>query len=422
MQLKPILASLKHHKLTALLLVLQVAFTCAIITNAVFLIAQRVQRVTTRSGLDENTLSLVSINDLDAGANPLALHEADLATLRKLPGVRSAALITNVPFSRSENSSGGCTSLASVHAAVKAHSIHVPGCAGADVYAGTPGTLHTLGLKLVSGHGFQAGDYVPGKPPGQSNTVSAMIVTRAFARRLYPGHPDHVVGRNMYFGSGMMNGQPTRIVGVVAHLHKANVTNDGSGDQSVLLPVEPNDGTAMFALRSEPSQRSKVMKEAVAALNKNKPDRQVSADDAQTYTHMRESYFRGDTTMIRLLLASALGLLFVTALGIAGLASFWVQQRTRTIGIRRAIGATRGNILRYFQTENFLIVGAGVVLGMLLALALNLWLMRHYELPRLPWHYLPWGAGALWLLGQLAVLAPARRAARVPPVVATRSV
>ena len=114
MQLKPILASLKHHKLTALLLVLQVAFTCAIITNAVFLIAQRVQRVTTRSGLDENTLSLVSINDLDAGANPLALHEADLATLRKLPGVRSAALITNVPFSRSENSSGGCTSLASV--------------------------------------------------------------------------------------------------------------------------------------------------------------------------------------------------------------------------------------------------------------------------------------------------------------------
>ena len=139
MQLKPILASLKHHKLTALLLVLQVAFTCAIITNAVFLIAQRVQRVTTRSGLDENALSLVRINDLNAGANPLALHKADLATLRKLPGVRSAALIANVPFSRSEHGSGGCTSLAAVHAAVKAQSIDVPGCAGADVYAGTAG-------------------------------------------------------------------------------------------------------------------------------------------------------------------------------------------------------------------------------------------------------------------------------------------
>ncbi|HET7591674.1 MAG TPA: FtsX-like permease family protein, partial [Rhodanobacteraceae bacterium] len=123
-----------------------------------------------------------------------------------------------------------------------------------------------------------------------------------------------------------------------------------------------------------------------------------------------------------LLLAAALGLLFVTALGITGLASFWVQQRTRTIGIRRAIGATRGDILRYFQTENFLIVTFGVVVGVALAIGLNLLLMKHYELPRLPLWYLPVGAVVLWVLGQLAVLAPALRASRVPPVVATRSV
>lgn len=59
---------------------------------------------------------------------------------------------------------------------------------------------------------------------------------------------------------------------------------------------------------------------------------------------------------------------------------------------------------------------------MVLASALNFWLMRHYELTRLPWPYLPVGAVLLWLLGQGAVLAPALRAARVPPVVATRSV
>src|SRR6185437_12461173 len=120
MQLKAIFASLKHHKLTALLLVLQVAFSCAIITNAVFLIVQRVQRVTTPSGLDERALSLVEVDDLDAGANPLALHKTDLAALRKLPGVESAALISNVPFSNSEHGSGGCTSLAAVHAVMKA--------------------------------------------------------------------------------------------------------------------------------------------------------------------------------------------------------------------------------------------------------------------------------------------------------------
>jgi putative ABC transport system permease protein len=126
--------------------------------------------------------------------------------------------------------------------------------------------------------------------------------------------------------------------------------------------------------------------------------------------------------MISLLVASALGLLFVTALGIAGLASFWVQQRTRSIGIRRAIGATRGDTLRYFQTENFLIVSFGVLPGVFLAIGLNLLLMEHYELPRLPLWYLPVGVLALWILGQLAVLSPALRAASVPPVVATRSV
>ncbi|MGH8403426.1 MAG: ABC transporter permease, partial [Gammaproteobacteria bacterium] len=144
--------------------------------------------------------------------------------------------------------------------------------------------------------------------------------------------------------------------------------------------------------------------------------------DPMTFEQLRASYFQGDRTMIGLLIASALGLLFVTALGIAGLVNFWVQQRTRSIGIRRVIGATRADILRYFQTENFLIVSFGVLLGVLLAIGLNLLLMTHYELPRLPLYYLPVGAIVLWLLGQLAVLAPALRAAAVPPVEATRSV
>lgn len=101
---------------------------------------------------------------------------------------------------------------------------------------------------------------------------------------------------------------------------------------------------------------------------------------------------------------------------------FWVAQRRRQSGIRRAIGATRRDILRYFQIENFLIVTFGIGLGMVLAYGLNLLLMAHYELPRLPPYYLPIGALVLWGLGQLAVLGPALRAAAVPPVVATRSV
>src|SRR5699024_3443740 len=121
------------------------------------------------------------------------------------------------------------------------------------------------------------------------------------------------------------------------------------------------------------------------------------------------AYFHRNRSMIGLLLASVLGLMLVTALGITGLANFWVQQRTKTIGVRRAVGATRHNILSYFKTENFLIVTGGIVLGAILAVALNLALMSHYEMPRLPLWYLVIGAIALWIVGQLAVLAPALR-------------
>ena len=79
------------------------------------------------------------------------------------------------------------------------------------------------------------------------------------------------------------------------------------------------------------------------------------------------------------------------------------------------------NILHSFQAENFVLATIGVALGMVLAYGINLFLMPHYELPRLPAIYFPAGAIALRLIGQLAVLGPALRAAAVPPVVATRS-
>jgi len=137
---------------------------------------------------------------------------------------------------------------------------------------------------------------------------------------------------------------------------------------------------------------------------------------------MRNEYYRGDRAMAWLLVSVCTALLIVTALGIVGLASFWVQQRTRQIGVRRALGATRGQIVRYFQAENFLLATFGIALGMLLAYGINQLLMARYELGRLPAQYLPIGALCLWLLGQLAVLGPALRAASVPPAVATRTV
>jgi putative ABC transport system permease protein len=83
--------------------------------------------------------------------------------------------------------------------------------------------------------------------------------------------------------------------------------------------------------------------------------------------------------------------------------------------------ATRGDILSYFLTENFLISLGGVLVGVVLAFGINLWMVTHFEMAQLSLVYVLVGVIVLIVLGQLATLAPARRASRVSPVEATRS-
>jgi putative ABC transport system permease protein len=115
-------------------------------------------------------------------------------------------------------------------------------------------------------------------------------------------------------------------------------------------------------------------------------------------------------------------LLGISSLGIFGLGTFNVSTRTRQIGTRRAVGARRGDILRYFMVENGLITTGGIVVGSLLALGVGYWLSMQYSLPRLDLYFLVGGVLVLWTIGQIAAWHPARRASRVSPSVATRTV
>ena len=410
MQIRPILSTLRHHKLTAILLTLQVAFTCAIVCNVVFMVAQRVQRISVPTGIAENELSAIHSRGIEKDENVQARHVADLAALRAIPGERSAVAVSySLPLNQSESSSGMCPSKQALDRAIQRNSIDGSGCVQPALYDGTPGLIATLGLHLVAGRDFLPDEYVSkGKP-------AVAIITRALAQKLYPGRS--ALGQSMYDGDNFF-----RVVGIVDTLLRPALSKPGVDGDSMIWPQRPDGSSVTYVLRSAPQDRQRVLKAAEAALLQASPNRIIDPKQMQTYTQIRNAYFQRDTTMIGLLIASALGLLFVTALGIAGLANFWVQQRTRSIGIRRAIGATRGDILRYFQTENLLIVTVGIVLGVLLAVLMNLLLMTHYELPRLPLWYLPIGALVLWALGQLSVLSPALRAAQVPPAVATRSV
>jgi putative ABC transport system permease protein len=409
MELRPIFSTLRRHKTTAWLLILEIALTCAIVCNAVFLIGQRLQRMDLPSGVAEHELVQIQLGRIGKSMEAMAQSQTDLATLRLIPGVKQVAVINQLPFSDGGASNSG----------IRLSPQQQQDTLDATTYYGE-GALSTLGVRLLEGRDFQHGEYVDFGTiiadlhnGDLKNLPSTIIVTRALAQRLWPGQ--EALGQTLYVGKGL----PFRVIGVVADLGRPNNLNQGA-EYSTVWPIRMTvaDGSG-YVIRTAPQDRAAVLQSAVAKLKQLDPNRVVLVK--RTYDEARHEFFANDRAMAGILVSVIVALLTVTALGIVGLASFWVAQRRRMIGVRRALGATRHDILRYFQTENFLLASFGIALGMVLAYGLSLFLMAHYELPRLPGIYLPVGAVVLWSIGQLAVLGPALRAANVPPVVATRS-
>ena len=407
MEIRPILSTLRRHKIATVLIVLEIAFSCAVVCNALFLIGQRLERMQRPTGLDETHLVQVRVGGIGEDSDPLAVTRDDLAALRAIPGVSAASIINQTVF----GSSFSVTS-------IKLDPDQQKPTLTETMYLGGTQVIETLGLHLVSGRPFNADEFTDFQANPSSAAAAGnmpVILSQALATQLFPGQ--NAIGKTLYvYGTNP-------VVGVVERLVQPR--DNGRSAQyeyAMLLPSNLPYPRGTYLLRvADPSQRDAVLKAAVETLRKRGPTRLVSTDDARTAEQARQDYYNNDRTMAWLLVSVCLVLLLVTAGGIVGLTSFWVQQRTRQIGIRRALGASRRQILRYFQAENLLLVSAGIVLGMLLAFAINQLLMSKYELPRLPLMYLPIGAVLLWLLGQIAVFWPARRAAAVPPAIATRS-
>jgi putative ABC transport system permease protein len=405
----PILSALKHHKTTVALVVMEIALTCAIVSNALFLIGDHLSDMQLSTGVADNELVWVSSNSLREGGTPasgMSLEQVDLAALRGMPGVTAALKVNSLPLL---NASMWRSGISVQPGLPKATFTNIA------MYLGTRGVVTGLGIKLDRGRDFLPQEYIDYSPSANQAPPSAVIITRALADRLWPGQ--NALGQPIFLGE--KGKYVTRVVGVTTHLLNPTLAGRANSEDNLLLPVRSVPG-GIYVLRTEPSARDAILRDIPTVLDRVDNDRIITGSNS--YTRTVSDYFHDDRALIWLLLVVIGCLLALTALGVVGLSSFWVQQRTHQIGIRRAIGATRRDILRYFQIENFLIVSGGIALGLLLAVAMNLLLMKQYELPRLPLTYLPVAALVLWALGQLAVLGPALRAAAVPPVVATRSV
>ena len=410
MEIRPILSALMRSKTGAILVAVQVALSLAILANALHIVNVRQEVAARPSGVaaEGDVFHLLARNLRPLGHNEeLALQKRLAAAARAVPGVVSVAQVSQVPLSRNGSNSGFAASRKQENSS-----------AIAAVYITPDSLIKTWGLKLLEGRDFTPAEIVEIDQNVTEEFPPQVIVTRAMAEKIHPGGGS-ALGMPLFLGTGE-GAQQLQVVGVVERLQSQGAEVGDKGEYSVLFPARlTGDGDTLLTIRAEAGQRDRVMKEAEQAIRAATPDKLIVR--LRTLDEDRDTRYRADRAMSWMLITVSALLLLVTASGIVGIASLWVTQRRKQIGVRRALGARRVDILRYFLTENFMITSVGVAAGVLLALGLNQLLVSQLEMARLPLPYLLGGAAVFWLLGLGAVYGPAWRAASISPATATRS-
>lgn len=402
MEFRPILSAMFRNKTGAILVGLQIALTLAVVANSVFIIMQRVEKIGRPPGIDSDNLFFVQSYGFGPTYDQRDTVRRDLDLIRSLPGVVSASPINGIPLS----GGGSSTNLGPVPDRKKI-------TVNLNYYEVDERGVESLGVKLAEGRNFTESEIQFNPDPASSDFVPFVILTKDGARALFGD--EHALGKTAYDG----NGRAAVVIGIMENMLGAWVGWDKLS-QVMLIPRIPSGPLARYVVRAEPGRRDALMAEVERKLADSNNTRAVTF--VRSHTEIKERSYRGDSHMVAFL-SVLIGLMIsVTALGIVGLASFHVNVRTKQIGTRRAVGARRIDIVRYFMVENWLLTTGGIVIGTILAFGFGQWLSSAYSLPRLPPIYVAGGGILLWVLGQLAAFLPARRAAAIPPAIATRTV
>jgi putative ABC transport system permease protein len=406
MELLSIVTGLRRHKATSALIALQVALTLCIVSNALFVVHDRLVRIDRPTGIDEADFAMFRNEWLTPQGDLKARIQGDLAVLRSAPGVADAYATNGVPLYLGGGAGGvGLKPNQETPSAYTAEYI-------VDDHA-----MKTLGIRLTEGRWFTAGEIVE-RHDSPEDGPPIVIITRALATKLFPA--GQALGSSIYVGkkASSIIGIAERLVTPLLYGVPAQVM-DSFFENSILIPGLLVESSYLYVIRATPGQRDAALLASQRLLAQH--DRARGIDLVHTFPAIRAESYKTDRSLASLLSLVCAMLLLVTGLGIVGLASYWVGLRRSPIGIRRALGARRVDIVRYFQIENVLIVGCGAAVGLALAVATNLWMVQKMALPRMGVHYAIAGAAIVLILGQLAVLWPARRAASIPPARATRA-
>ena len=400
LEIKPIFHALCRSKVGAILLLIQIAITTAIVSNAAFIIQDRISYLSQETGYPEQDIFVFNVMMFGKDVSPSQQYELDEAMLRQIPGVVDAAYSSNTPLSGSGSSSDF---------SLKPAPEESKSARSSYMFIDEHG-INTYGVKLIAGRNYTEDEVIVTDNYDELSKVT--VVTKTLLDELFPD--GNGLGQTVYFGD-----IPMKIIGVI-DLMKGPWLKDSRPDNVALLPFIKPGTNARFVVRTEPGQRQSVMNRVEEAMLKNYNKRVISR--IRGLDDDKESYMAEDTLMMRMLIVLITILVLVTALGIFGLTLFNISKRTKQIGTRRALGARKSAIISYFLVENAMICIVGLVIGVIAAVYLGQLLMQHFSIAQLDISYVLATALAVFAMSLLAVLAPVKRAANISPSIATRTI
>lgn len=403
LEIGPIFRSLMKNKIGSILIACQIAITMTIIANGFFIIKQRSEFMAREPGIDiPNSFTLTNFSYAE-NFNMRDSIQQDLDYIRSHPSVTDATTINAIPLSN-----GGWSMSLKTSVDENADSINTA------VYMTDEHGLNSLDVELIAGENFSSNE-ITVRNDDTLTWPNSTLITQQLAELLWPDIPvEQTVGKTVYID----NDQPMLVKGVIKTL-QAPWIGWGQTYNSMISPERVEFFSVRYYVRVRNGELTRTLQDIEQHLQRSQPGRMIN--DVQIIQSVYDNSYQQDAGMITILTSIMIILTFITTLGIVGLATFSVNRRKKQIGTRRALGATRSAIVRYFIIENFMISSIGIVLGAILSIGTNMALVNFFGSDTIDWYYIPLSMLGLWLVGLVAISGPATKASMIPPAIATRS-
>ena len=328
-------------------------------------------------------------------------YDRVIANVRALPGVESAAWIDNLPLQ------GGSTQYLAVEGAPPQKESEMPVVA---VRMTSPGYFRTQRIQFMAGRDFTDADNAFGRP-------AVVIISEGTAKRFWPNQD--AIGKRLTLT--MMTKQAAEVVGVVREVKTGSLDADEANSETAVYAPRGQfgyGGTAIVVRTSgDPAHMTPSLIGAVRAVDSEQP-----VLDIATMADVVEESLGQRPFAMMLLAAFAMLALVLATVGIYSVLAYTVRQRMRDIGIRMALGAPAGGVLRLIVIEGLKPTLAGVLLGLALAAALvRVMTTLLYGVDQHDPRTFAAVAVIMLIVGVVATLVPAFRATRVDPIVTLRS-